>query len=398
MHVLESYALQNDLKIDRPEIYEKYFPLAVDKFITLDTSALQTGAMVYDHWSLVVAYLYERLEKEGISIVQLGSKDCVQLNGCYQAVGQCDFNQRSYIIKKSLLHLSVNNESCHVASSYGKKIVTLFPYNCYVGQYKPYWTKTEDASFLQEKADAEKPSYSIEESPKSINNIKPEDVAKEVLKKLNLFNSEDTEWQYKTVKIGSSYNRRRVDSNLTHLLDSSKLGVSSLIVRMDLNFNEDNLVQQLSSCPCSIITNKPIKDEIIEKYYKSILELVYYVTEDHSVDFVKKLKSKSVNYILRSRLEESQVNDLKIDYIDYGLLHHTKPKFKKDFKELKGKNNLYYKSNYSIVHNGKFYPNSAALLRLKHGSESLKQQVNEVIDDPLFWEEIDHFHIFEKNS
>ena len=112
MHLLESYALQNDLKIDRPEIYEKYFPLAVDKFITLDTSALQTGAMVYDHWSLVVAYLYERLKEEGISIVQLGSKDCVQLNGCYQAVGQCDFNQRSYIIKKSLLHLSVNNESC----------------------------------------------------------------------------------------------------------------------------------------------------------------------------------------------------------------------------------------------------------------------------------------------
>ena len=105
-----------------------------------------------------------------------------------------------------------------------------------------------------------------------------------------------------------------------------------------------------------------------------------------------------MNYILRSRLEESQVNDLKIDYIDYGLLHHTKPKSKKDFKELEGKNNLYYKSNYSIVHNGKFYPNSAALLRLKHASETLKQEVNEVIDDPLFWEEIEHFHIFEKNS
>ena len=30
MHVLESYALQNDLKIDRPLIYEKFFPLALD--------------------------------------------------------------------------------------------------------------------------------------------------------------------------------------------------------------------------------------------------------------------------------------------------------------------------------------------------------------------------------
>ena len=31
MHILESYALQNDLKIDKPHLYEKFFPLAVEK-------------------------------------------------------------------------------------------------------------------------------------------------------------------------------------------------------------------------------------------------------------------------------------------------------------------------------------------------------------------------------
>ena len=45
MHVLESYALQNDLKIDRPFVYEKFFPLAIDKFITIDTSNLGTPAL-----------------------------------------------------------------------------------------------------------------------------------------------------------------------------------------------------------------------------------------------------------------------------------------------------------------------------------------------------------------
>ena len=76
MHILESYALQNDLKIDRPNVYEKYFPLAVDKFITLDSSCLQTGAMQYDHWNLVTEYLTPRLQKHGITILQLGSKNC----------------------------------------------------------------------------------------------------------------------------------------------------------------------------------------------------------------------------------------------------------------------------------------------------------------------------------
>jgi hypothetical protein len=76
MHILESYALQNDLKIDLPEVYEKYFPLAVDKFITLDTSSLGTDAMAYNHWSIVLESLAPRLDKEGIKIVQLGPKGC----------------------------------------------------------------------------------------------------------------------------------------------------------------------------------------------------------------------------------------------------------------------------------------------------------------------------------
>ena len=58
MHVLESYALQNNLKIDKAAVYEKYFPLAIDKFITIDTSNLGTSALAYDHWQLVVNLIH----------------------------------------------------------------------------------------------------------------------------------------------------------------------------------------------------------------------------------------------------------------------------------------------------------------------------------------------------
>ena len=74
MHILESYALQNDLKIDKALLYEKFFPLAVDKYITIDTSSMNTSAMSYDHWQLVVDIIRPRAEAEGIQIVQLGEK------------------------------------------------------------------------------------------------------------------------------------------------------------------------------------------------------------------------------------------------------------------------------------------------------------------------------------
>ena len=71
MHILESYALQNDLKIDRPLIFERVFPLAVEDYITLDTSALGTGSLVYDHWQQVVDLINPILQAKKISIIQL---------------------------------------------------------------------------------------------------------------------------------------------------------------------------------------------------------------------------------------------------------------------------------------------------------------------------------------
>ena len=268
--------------------------------------------------------------------------------------------------------------------------------NCYVNQFNPYWSKTDDVTILQGESSLKKPSYNPAESPKTINTVKPEEIVKAVLRKLDLFDESDPDWQYETLKIGASYNRRRIESNLSHLIDPKQLGVASIIVRMDLNFNEENLEEQLKQGPCSIITNKAINNEIIDKYHKSILEIVYYITDDHDPDFIKKIKSKSIKYILRSRKSDEEINDLKLDYFDYGIITRVAPKKQNDFKELKDKDNLFYRSNYFIIHNRKFYPNTAALARLKQGGEVFNHDPHEVIDDPSFWEDEEHYHIFRK--
>jgi len=392
MHVLESYALQNDLKIDKASVYEKYFPLAVDKFITIDTSNLGTSALAYDHWQLVVDLIFPKLEEQGIKIVQLGDKDCAPIRNCYITLGQCDFNQRAYILRKSLAHASPNNESSHVASLYNKKSVVLFSNNCYPTQFLPYWTESNHLEILQPE-NSRKPSFNPNENPKSINTIKPEEVAKKIL---NLAGIHTFFPEFKTIKIGTSFGRPRIESTLTHLLDVKKLGVSSLITRMDLNFNEEALWKQLESCECSVITNRPLSDETLDRYHKKIVELVYYIEDDNSPEFIKKTKGKSMRYLLRSRKEKEQTSDFKLDYLDYGLVEQVIPRSQNDFEELKDVKNLYYKSTHFIIHNNKFYPSTAAFLRLEQGSPSMEHEPYPVIDDPLFWEEEEHFHFFEK--
>ena len=79
------------------------------------------------------------------------------------------------------------------------------------------------------------------------------------------------------------------------------------------------------------------------------------------------------------------------------MVNSIKEKSKEDFPELKDKNNLYYKSNHFIIHDNQFYPSTAALIRRKQGSPTMDHEPQEVIDDPLFWEEEEHFHFFVKN-
>ena len=394
MHVLESYALQNNFKIDRPFIYEKFFPLAVDKFITIDTSDLGTPALAYDHWQLVVDLIHPKLAEQKIQIIQIGDKKDTPLRNCYMAIGQCNFNQKAYVINKSLAHACPNNESMHVASYFNKKCVALFSGNCFPSQFAPYWSDKENVEILSPPL-TKKPTFNPNENPKSINKITPEEVAKRILNFVGIFTFNP---ELKTLRIGNAFNQKRVESNLTHVLDAEKLGVSSLIVRLDLNFNEEAFEAQLERSPCSVITDRPFSLKILEKYSQKIVELVYYIKDDDiaGVNFISEVREKSINYLLRSRASSEEIKDYKLAYFDYGLIQQICEKNKKDFEELKGKKGLHYKSNHFIIHNNSFYPSSAALLKQIHGTPSMDHEPYPIIDDPLFWEEEEHFHFFVK--
>ena len=408
MHILESYALQNDLKIDKPLIFERFFPLAVNDYITVDTSSLGTGSLVYDHWQQVIDLIHPTLEAKKISIIQLGDKSDKPLTGCYMALGQCNFNQKAYVINKSKFHVCPNNESMHLASHLGKKMVAIFPHNCFPSQFFPYWSDKEEVEIMSPDSE-DKPSFNPNENPKSINSIRPEDIALKILNFLGIFTFTP---DYKTLRIGNAFYRPRIESALTHLIDPQKLSVSSIILRLDLHFNEEALKAQLEACPCSVIANCPFNEEILEKYSKNIVELVYYIEDNDpsGVSFISKAREKSITYLLRSRAGDEEIKDYKLMYFDYGLIHQIPRKTQDDFPELKGKKNIYYKSKHFILHNTKFYTSSASLLgdeffnltvkdpskRQVSGFPTMEHDPQPIIDDPLFWEEEEHFYFFEK--
>ena len=392
MHILESYALQDNLKIDKPFIYEKFFPMAIEgRYITIDTAS-DDESNKYSHWSMVLDFLTPYLKEKKITAVQLGGKEDEQIPGCYIAVGQTDPNQKAYVIKNSALHISANTLSLQIASSYNKKIISLFG-NSFYEQFKPYWSNPDDVTLL--KGNIKKPTFNGNEVPKTIDAIAPERVAQAILQNLGHPHS----FAFNTLKIGSLYKNRRIESSLSNpIADIGALGVESLIVHLDYNYNLDNLIKQLEICPCSVITNKPIPEDIILRYKERIVEIVYFLEDDNDPSFVNFCISKGKQIGLLSRQPKESIDKYKINYLDIDKPINIIPEIKfEDIEEIKNTNKkkIFFKSNKFLIHEGKAYPNKMSVA-VNQSISSFDHPFCQIIDHRDFWEDKEHFYFVEK--
>lgn len=380
MRLLDTYATNTGSKIDKPFIYSKFFPLPIGKYITFQAQT-PYDSRNYSYWQEVINLLHPFLNKNDIHILQVGTKDEKALNGVVNLLGQTNINQLSYVIENSILHFGADSLCVHLSSHFNKPIVSLYSISN-PSVAGPHFGDKNKHILLKgyERIGNKKPSYSQVESPKSIDTIKPEEICTAILNLLNIEYSNLPE----TIHFGQDFNVKSFEIIPDKMIDANSIPIENPIVRMDYHFNEQALQNILEVKKAIIFTNKPIKKDIIQKYKKNILQVIYIIEENNDINFVKTLKNNSINYTLLSFLEESNLNKYKIDYMDYNLIVNRKHKTKEDTK-ITDVNNLFYKSS-----------------RVLHSSEGqfisrydwLNKTGNKVVDDPDFWKEADNFYIF----
>ena len=359
MHVLESYAADTRLKIDKPFVYQKYFPLTIDKFITVHQDH-RNSADVYDFWSSATSILFPHLEKQGIKMIQIGSPKDTLIKGCIDLRGKTEIGQLAYIINNSLLHLSSDTYSQHIASALGKKIVSLFSSNR-PSNTGPYWSSSEDfISLTPHFKEGMLPTYapSQQVNRKVINTINPEDIAGSVCKLLGL----EFEYPFESLFIGDCYKEALIEHVPNCTINVQGFSGQTLYERMDLHHDEACLDKQLGvdcGCDFSIITDRPINIDILKKHKKKIKNLFYRLDRSHSLTFVKDLLKTGIKYILCTRESQEFADSIKIDYMDYGVIHVDEPLDPSEIDSLKDENfeDLHFSSNKFIISDQKFYPN-----------------------------------------
>lgn len=388
MHLLESYALQSGKKIDKIKILEKFYPLPFSKYITIHPYSKQSKT--FDYWIEVLDIIFPLLQKENIQIVQIGAANEKPLPNCYQTQGNTNIGQVSYLIKNSLLHLSVDSFSAIFAAHYDIPLVALYSNN-YLSAVKPFFGTKEKQILLEpHRLDNEKPSFSLEEHPKTINKIKPEKIAESICKLLNLgFNH-----PYKTLLIGNNYINTIVESLPNQIINPKIFGSNFMNIRMDFHFDENILAQQLQVCPCTIVTDKPITEDIIKGLRKNIKEVYYEIKEDNNPNFIKLLIKYTIPYFLYSYLSSEKLNPIKLNYMDFNLIVNREIKIPEILKD-KDYNKIYYKSNKFTLSDGKIFT-SYASLKNDIPAKSFQDNIHQIINSDDFWKEIEYLYLFEK--
>lgn len=390
MHLLETYSLNCAAKIDRAYILEKYYPLTVDKYITFQPFS-KYNSKNYDYFYDVISILKPVLDKAGIHIVQVGGPDEKPIDGCYHTQGQTNFGQLAYIIKNGLLHLGADSVSVHIASHFEKKIVALYSNN-HISCVKPYWGNPDDHVLLEPDRTNFKPTFSAEEHPKTINQIKPEKIAEAVCKQLGI----PFDFPYETVCFGELYHVTRMVEMVPDVaINLNNLGTDSIIVRMDFKFDESILANQLFIANCHIVTNKPIDLQLLQKFAPRIKQLVYIIEHDNDPKFAATLAKSGLPFQMLSYLTEEELNRYKLDYLDIGLISHRQ-NLPRSLSETPYKDipveKLFYRSSKATLGRQKIYPSKAAWMTDKP-MQGFTTAFHPIIDIPDFYQEIDYHHI-----
>lgn len=403
MRLLDTYATNTGSTIDTPFIFSKYFPLPIEKYITIQTQT-PYDSRNYEYWQEVIDILNPVLIKNNIKIVHTGLKDDKKYHGVIDILGQTNINQLAFIIENSLLHFGADSFCVHLASHYNKPIVALYSISNPNVAGPHFGDKSKHILIkAYENVGNKKPSYSPNESPKSINTVKPEEIANHVLNLLNI----SPKLEHSTVFIGKAYQNTIIES-IPSIIIPQKLFPNLLLnIRFDyINEIEEKdyvcTLNNLNIRNCAIITDKPIEIEKLLQLKDKLVNVFYDITFNKiDFNFINKVKfyGIKIDFIFNKskNQDEQSLNSKKLELIEYPELINIVENQERPKDQIK--QSEFYKSKKILFANNSAYLSKAAYLENKPvdlNKENISQKLSEINNIDLLIEEDGDYCYFYK--
>jgi len=383
MNIIENLSCSSGLKASKPHIHKSFFPIIPEKYITIHTENHQSKQ--WDHLQEFLDVIKPILNKENIKIIEVGWNK-VKLTNIDYAVKDIDPRQVAYIISKSILHIGVENFLTQLASFYNTPCISLYS-NTPSKIFHPLWGENLDYKkwCIEPLGDSHRPSFTSEETPKSINSISCERVASmclDILKINHSFNSIDV------LYTGDSYHTKCVEIVPNFIPEPNFYAGSVLNVRMDYFFDESTLVKLASNRKLSIITDKPLNIGILRSIINNIEVIFVKINDSFDKEYIAALRAigKPVGFILDKGIDNQAT---RFKFFDIKITEDIK-KNKKDLdNDQKICDTTRYKSSKIIFSKNKQYSSKAAW---EQDIVSHEEQI--IIDCDSFWEESEYIKLY----
>lgn len=406
MHVVERFALGAGAKIDKPYIYESFFPCPYEKYIIFHPS--MSAHKNYKHWQEVINILFPLLQDNGIRILQIGSAGekvgnnevkTKIYNGVVNLTGQTTIPNAAFLVKNSLLCLGFDGFVTQIAGHYDKKLVSLYSH-VLKSHKKPFWGSEENQILIEPDRGDRKPSYHTQDKHNDISKVCPFYIANSVCKLLGV----EDNYDYKTIYKGESSNFNFVDLIPNKTLNDYGGQPHLMRIRMDLEHNEDVMLACISQSvgKVSLLLNRVIDLEKIMPFTKKIHEITFICTEENldslSEQFIKHMGFIGVDRIaFVSSESEEVINKFKYNFMDCLIVNKIEDSKKEDLPvELEEGKQYFYTSSKRVLSDGKVYLDEYSYKNDKPVN-TFSQIVSPLEDCEDFWKDLPFISILEEN-
>ena len=270
MNLLKSFKTTTGLEPGKAHIYEKIFPLPFDNYIILETQSADPNKN-YCFWSRIIELIKPILAKENINIIHFIDDKRYHFDDIY-IDSSVLLAQKAYLLTKAKLFCGASKIYSLICSEYGIK-------QCYL-KYDYYVDNISEQENVIN-SDFKRKNFA-NPTPSPINNIRPEEIAKKIIKMLFNYEPEFDN----TISIGRVYATQSIEIIPDNVFNIKSDGKNEIVIRMDYLFSEDNLDKQLDLLAASVVTNKPINKNILIRHSRKIKKLYYKIEKDSDAEFV----------------------------------------------------------------------------------------------------------------
>ncbi len=394
MKPITRYSLSTGLTIKKPSIQEDYIvtDLDLEKTILIAAGDDNTSytSKLYPYYGDVIDFLLPIVKPLGYSFAQIGMGEPPVAN-CKSFLGISP-NQTAYLINRCALVFGNDNSNIQIASHFDKKLVALYGPTSPI-DHAPSFGSKDNQILLSPNKPNWKPTYSPQENPKTIHLIKPEVVAQKVLDLLGI----NQQVIFETVSLGAAYPTVIMELVPNQVLPQQLFPNQPITIRMDYNFDEKILAQNLQQRKCNIITDKEINLNLIRQLKTNIFGINYQIDNTTNLDYCKQLKNSGARIVFFSEETGEELNKLRLKMLDISLVEQIeKEKKPLDWSETIG-DTLFFKSNKFILSDGKIYLSKFDWFN-NVPIESFSKNIGTVKDHPYYWESHQFNYVFKPKN